>query len=61
MKRAGAQIAACESYEAAQGILATVRPAQTRADQHEPVWTLPKQRITFGTQQVHNGRMTRGG
>ena len=23
--------------------------ARIDADQHEPVWTLPKQRITFGT------------
>jgi hypothetical protein len=35
--------------------------AQTGADQHGPVWTLPKQPITFGTQQVHSGQKARGG
>lgn len=35
--------------------------AQIEAHRHEPVRTLPKQPITFGTQQVHSGRTTRGG
>jgi len=36
-------------------------PTRTGTDRRGPVWTLPKQPITFGHFRSHSGRITRGG
>jgi hypothetical protein len=35
--------------------------ARVDAYRHGPVWTIPKQRNTFGTHQVHSGQKKPGG